>query len=98
MARKVARDVADYVDGGFEVESIVGVGGSPSCGVHTTLDLPGALSALGARSRGPVDAEWIDSAVIRAATVTGAGLFIEALARELDRKGLTVQLREVSLI
>jgi hypothetical protein len=66
--------------------------------VKTTLDLPGALRALGARSRGPVDAEWIDRAVIRAATVIGAGLFIEALARELDRKDITVQLREVSLV
>jgi transposase-like protein len=46
LARRVADDIADYLRSGFEVVEIVGVGGSPSCGVSTTLDLDRAIAAM----------------------------------------------------
>ncbi|BCI91296.1 hypothetical protein NIIDMKKI_65020 [Mycobacterium kansasii] len=39
LARRVARDVADYHRAGIAVAGIVGIGASPSCGVTTTLDM-----------------------------------------------------------
>jgi predicted secreted protein len=39
IAKVVARDIEDYVRSGFEVMGIAGVGGSPSCGVWSNLDL-----------------------------------------------------------
>jgi hypothetical protein len=32
-----------FQDSGLEVVDVLGISGSPSCGVQTTLDLPGAL-------------------------------------------------------
>ena len=97
IAQKVVSEVADYVDGGFEITGIVGVAGSPSCGVDTTLDLATALRALGTRPCSPIDADWFDRAVIGAATIPGAGIFIAELTGELGRKGLTVPIEEVTL-
>lgn len=41
-ARAVVRDVEDYHASGLSVRGLVGIAGSPSCGVETTLDLPRA--------------------------------------------------------
>jgi hypothetical protein len=46
LARRVTSDIADYVRSRYSVESVVGIGGSPSCGVRTTLDLPAFITAL----------------------------------------------------
>ena len=97
IARTVARDIADYLDRGFEITGIVGVAGSPSCGVETTLDIECALRALSTRPGGTVDADWFDRVVIDAATVAGAGMFIEALTTELGRRDLAVPIREATL-
>jgi predicted secreted protein len=41
LAGQVARDIGDYVRSGQSVQAVVGVGGSPACGVRTTLNLRG---------------------------------------------------------
>ena len=46
LAGQVARDIRDYVRSGRSVQAVVGVGGSPSCGVRTTLDLAGVLDTI----------------------------------------------------
>ena len=46
LARQTARRVADYRDSGLDVVGIVGVDGSPSCGVTRTMDLSRALDHL----------------------------------------------------
>lgn len=42
----VAAEIADYQDSGLEVVGVIGIAGSPSCGVQTTLDLPAAMDVL----------------------------------------------------
>ena len=39
LARRVAREIEQYRDAGIAVAGVVGIGSSPSCGVHTTLDM-----------------------------------------------------------
>ena len=41
LARQVPCDLEDDAASGFTVAGIVGIDGSPPCGVSTTLDLPG---------------------------------------------------------
>ena len=43
LAKEVVRDIEDYVRSGFEVVGMVGVGGSPSCGVWSGLALRRSL-------------------------------------------------------
>ena len=97
LARRVARDIADYRDSGLEVVEIVGVGGSPSCGVATTLDLDRAVAAL-ARARGEPDLRSANREVVAANAVAGRGLFVACLDRALHARGVTVTYREHDLI
>jgi uncharacterized protein YbbK (DUF523 family) len=46
LACAITREVLDYRRCGVKVAGVVGIGGSPSCGVATTLDLPAAVGAL----------------------------------------------------
>ena len=97
LARRVACDIADYRDSGFEVVEVVGVGGSPSCGVATTLDLDGAVAAM-ACSRGEPDRRSTNREVVAANAVAGRGLFVSCLDRALRARGVTVRYREHDLI
>lgn len=97
LARQVAKEVEDYVRSGFEPQALVGVAGSPSCGVASTLDLTKAACAVGVRPPGPVTAGWMRDEVVGAATGPGRGLFVEELVRELRRRDLDVVLWEHEL-
>lgn len=97
IARRVVREIADYIESGFTVESIVGVAGSPSCGVTTRTDLPAALRALSARGDRRPTRDWMTQEVVCAATTDGSGIFIDALATEMSRRGLDVSISEYDL-
>ena len=95
-ARAVARDIDDYLTSGLSVRGIVGVAGSPSCGVHTTLDLKRAAAAVG-RRREPAPADWINTTVIQPALRPGRGHFIEELIRAATRRRVNVPILEETL-
>jgi uncharacterized protein YbbK (DUF523 family) len=97
IARRVARDVEDYVASGFEVVGVVGVAGSPSCGVDTTLDLGCALRAVGSCPLSGPTTDWINRSVIARSAVPGSGVFIEALGYGFDRRSIRVPFNEVDL-
>jgi hypothetical protein len=95
LARRVARDIADHVACGGRLELVLGVAGSPSCGVATTLDLRRAAAAL---ARGPeLDRATMNRDVVGASRVAGEGLFIAALRRALRRRGIEARFDEVEL-
>jgi hypothetical protein len=97
LARRVADDIADYLGSGFEVVEIVGVGGSPSCGVSTTLDLDRAIAAM-ARVDATTDIRSANRDVVTDNVAPGRGLFIECLDRELAARGMSVLHTEHDLI
>jgi predicted secreted protein len=97
LARRIAGEVADYVASGFEVVEIVGVGGSPSCGVRTTLDLDGAVAAM-ARHGPDSDRRAANRDIVTTNVVPGSGLFIECLERALQSRGLTIAYGEHDLV
>lgn len=96
LARRVARDVEDYVSSGMDVVAVVGVAGSPSCGVTTTMDPPTSLYALGDCPQ-RLSTEWMNREVVEAAERPGLGLFIEMLNDEIDHRGLAVPMAEFDL-
>jgi len=97
LARRVAKEVEDYLRSGLEPLAVVGVAGSPSCGVESTLDLTKAGCAIRARPPGPLTAHWMHDVVVGAATGPGRGVFVEELVRELRRRDLDVPLWEHEL-
>ena len=96
-ARAVARDVADYVASGVAVRGVVGVAGSPSCGVYTTLDLKRSAAAMARRDGTPPTAEWMNAAVIEPALRPGRGIFVEELMRAMGRRHLNLPFLEETL-
>lgn len=97
LARRVADDIADYLRSGFEVVEIVGVGGSPSCGVSTTLDLDRAIAAM-ARIDATTDMRSANRDVVIDNVTPGRGLFIECLDRELAARNVRITHIEHDLI
>jgi hypothetical protein len=94
----VVRDLKDYLESGFEVVGVVGVAGSPSCGVDTTLDLGRALKAIGSCPLSAPASGSIIRSVVEGSAVPGQGLFIAALADGIDRRSVHVPLNEVKLV
>ena len=97
LASLIGSDVADYVHSGMAVTGIVGVAGSPSCGVETTLQLPCAVRAIGTRGRAPLTAEWMNDVVVKPALCAGRGMFIDELTRSLARRDVHVMVVEQAL-
>jgi uncharacterized protein YbbK (DUF523 family) len=97
LARSVAVDIADYMTSGFDIVGVVGVAGSPSCGAGTTLDLGAALQALASCPHRRVTTQWLNQRVVTAAARPGQGLFIEALTRDLARRGIVVPTTQLAL-
>lgn len=93
LARTVARDVADTARAGVDVVAVVGVAGSPSCGVRSTLDLAEAARRM-TRTDHELSRAWLTEEVVAAAERPGAGLFTAALQDHLARRHLNVPFTE----
>lgn len=96
LGRAISRDVADYRRCGVEVAGLVGIGGSPSCGVATTLDLPGAVHALTRCPAAPLDRRALNEDIIAANVRPGEGLFIRALRRRLAQAGASIPMADTT--
>lgn len=94
LARRVAAQIADYVHSGYTVESVVGVGCSPSCGVRTTLDLPAVLDDIAGREPAQLDRREFNQQVIAGHARPGQGMFMDALRRDLRSRGMDVPFDE----
>ena len=98
LAREVATQIADYDRCGYAVIGIIGVGASPSCGVHTTLDIRRSFDAMANTPAAALDRRSVNRDVVLAGRQAGTGIFIDALQRELRRRRLAVPLLEHDLI
>jgi hypothetical protein len=98
LARSVAHDILDYQRSGIDVTGLVGIGGSPSCGVQTTLDLPAAVSALTRCPAARLDRRTLNEGILAANVCPGEGLFIHALRQRLTPTGAHVPMLEHDLL
>jgi hypothetical protein len=90
LARRAARDIDDCLRGGVRVLGVVGVGGSPSCGTATTLDLREAFEIVARCPLARIDRATVNERVVLGCSKPGEGLFTRALERELARRGIDV--------
>lgn len=82
LAREVTRQIADHQASGVDVVAIVAVDGSPSCGLHRTLNIPNAVAELTRVDRGALGAPQLNT-ILRRAAAPGPGLFTRVLTRRL---------------
>jgi hypothetical protein len=89
IARGVATQVEDYATSGFTVLAVVGIDGSPTCGVHRGIDVRGFVEDMtGADPATLTTAE--QNRLVRKHASEGSGIFIEELERELRARHLRV--------
>lgn len=98
MAGEVVSDIEDYVRSGFEVVGIVGMAGSPSCGVTTRLDLWRSIEALAGLDAENLDRQTVNEQTIVACLSKGEGLFMEAIRHQLRQKSLDIKFYEHNLL
>lgn len=98
IASGVAADIADYARSGLDVVGVVGVGASPSCGVHTTLQMRRTVQTLARCELSTLDRETFNREVIVGGVIAGQGLFVRALRRAIRRRGIDVPFLEHDLI
>lgn len=91
LARQAAGQIADYRRSGMNVVAVVGVDGSPSCGVACTLDLRTAADRLAACPRRTMTVDDAN-AVVRETLAPGPGMYTAMLGRELQRRRVEVHL------
>lgn len=93
LARRIAREIADYRSGGYEVTAVIGVEGSPSCGVRRSLDLHRAARELIDLPVERIDRRNFHRAVLGGAAVHDSGMFVSAIRRALARRGIAIEIR-----
>ena len=98
LARQVAADVRDYQRSGFTVAGVVGVAGSPSCGITKTLDVGRWLDVVSRYRPDRVSREELNREAVIANVVPGEGWFMRALLSRLGRLDRPVDRFEHDLI
>lgn len=97
LARQTAAQVRDYQTSGFLVLGVIGVDGSPTCGVQKTLDIREVADGLARLDRSTVNTDEVNR-LIRASVVAGQGLYIRLLKEELDKLGVSTAMIAHDLI
>lgn len=88
LARSVAQEISDYVNSGYEVVGILGVDGSPSCGVHSTLDLGKSFHYFNSISPHSIERRKMNDALYSYCLRSGQGIFVTELKRALHILGI----------
>ncbi|MEZ5381196.1 MAG: hypothetical protein R2754_05305 [Microthrixaceae bacterium] len=96
IAREVAHQILDYRRSGIEVVAVVGVDGSPSCGVFQRLDARRSLDVAVADPS--MSRDEFNHRAIAACVEAGAGWFTDSLQRRLRRGGCGVPFHAFDLL
>ncbi len=91
IARRIARDICDYRDSGFRVIGILGMDGSPSCGVNSRLDMKKTFRFFSSLDPVMLDRRSMNERMYGTCLVNGRGLFMAEVEKILARKGITIE-------
>lgn len=98
IAREVVSEIKDYMDSGFEVSGMIGIKGSPSCGVSASLDLKKSAQFAADLDITTLNREYFNKNCYKTCMVNKSGLFFDALKIELLSKNLKVKFFEHDLL
>lgn len=98
LARDAVRVLRDFAENGYEIVGIVGIGGSPTCGVTRRLDLSRAVEYVAGVAPERLVRDTFNRECARAGVVPGEGWFVQELRRELRRWRLDVPFFESDVV
>lgn len=97
IARKVAREMEDYIREGYRVVGFLGMDGSPSCGVNLTMDIAAGLRYHAQIPAKGIDRDTYNRELYERAGARGSGAFVAALTRHLASRRLAVPIAALDL-
>lgn len=98
LARQVAGEIRDYVRSGYNVAGVVGVAGSPSCGITRTLDVDRWFHAVARYRPAELSRQTLNREAVIANVTPGEGWFMHSLFGHLRHRGLSVSEFEHDLV
>lgn len=98
IAKEVVAEIKDYTESGFDVVAIIGIAGSPSCGVNTTLDIKKSVEFLANADIDKLNRNKMNKFGVMECLIKGKGFFIGALEDELKKENIKVRFYEHNLI
>jgi len=90
IARDTVKMIEDYKNSGFDVIGIVGVDGSPTCGITTCLDMKKSFDYCAGLNIESIDRIIYNKKMYSRCLKQGKGLFFLALDKALKRKEITI--------
>lgn len=98
IAKEITEEMEDYIKSGFEVVGIVGVKGSPSCGVSSSLDLKMSAGYLVNIDLDKIDKKRLNEGLYKECLSQNNGFFIKALKEEMVKKNIDIPFLEHDLL
>ncbi len=89
LAKQTAKQIRDYIASGYSVIGVVGIDGSPSCGVVKTLEVCKSFDLIANVNVELITVECMNT-ITRQCLKDGQGLFITTLQKELEKRQIEV--------
>ena len=90
LARDTVKMIVDYKNSGFDVIGIVGIDGSPTCGISTCLDMKKTFDYCAALSIESIDRKIYNNEMYGKCLKQGKGLFFVEMDKILRRKNMAI--------
>ncbi len=97
IARKIIRKIQEYHNAGYSVKGIIGIGGSPTCGVKTSLDLS-RIDDFMNLSLEKLDRDSWNKLLYSNYLLNKSGLFISILKKKLGKKNFVIPFYEFDIL
>ena len=97
IAKEIVAEIKDYRESDFEVLGIMGIAGSPSCGVTRALDIKKSFDFLANTNINDLNRKRMNELGVSELIIEGRGFFIEAIEKELKKKNINVRFYEHDL-
>lgn len=98
MARAVVREMSDYESAGYEVVGIIGIDGSPTCGINLRIDMKQAFDLYAAGSITELNRDVFNRDLYAKCLSAGSGTFIEEMKKRLERRKRNIPFYSHSLL
>lgn len=98
IAKEVVSEIKDYIDSSFDVVGIVGIKGSPSCGVSAALDLKKSAEFAAYLEIEKLNKEYFNENCYKKCLINKSGIFFDELKRELYDHRIKVNIFEHDLL
>ena len=97
MAEEVVSDIQNYLNSGFEVVGIIGVKGSPSCGISVALDINKSAEFVASIEIEEIERNSFNEYCFKNCLVAREGLFVKVLKEKLIEKQIDINFIEHDL-